>query len=47
MTINTIGDSRFISHNPKIMIKSWIFDPPYNIGFKYNSKVNDSLSLSD
>jgi len=25
-------------------VKTWIFDPPYNIGFTYNNIVNDKLS---
>jgi DNA modification methylase len=25
------------------MIQSWIFDPPYNVGFSYEAGVNDSL----
>lgn len=28
-------------------VKCWVFDPPYNIGYKYGSKVNDSLSWND
>lgn len=28
-------------------VKCWIFDPPYNIGYNYGSKVNDSLSWND
>jgi len=26
-------------------IKTWVFDPPYNIGYKYNNQVNDNLSI--
>ena len=47
MPIKTIDDARSVTLEPKLIIKSWIFDPPYNIGFKYNSNVNDSLSLTD
>ena len=28
-------------------IKTWIFDPPYNVGFKYGSKVNDNKTDED
>ncbi len=28
-------------------VNCWIFDPPYNIGFNYNSSVKDNLSLMD
>tara|TARA_R100001443_G_C3359762_1_gene178807 strand:- start:2578 stop:3285 length:708 start_codon:yes stop_codon:yes gene_type:complete len=30
-----------------IDVNCWIFDPPYNIGFNYNSSVKDNLSLMD
>ena len=47
MPIKTIEDARTVTLEPKLIVKTWIFDPPYNIGFKYNSNVNDSLSWVD
>ena len=47
MPIKTIEDARTVTTDPKLTVKTWIFDPPYNIGFKYNSNVNDSLSWVD
>jgi len=39
-----IGDSEEnIQQIPGEMIQSWIFDPPYNVGFKYEN-VKDNLS---
>ena len=39
-----IGDLKDASPNNKIT--TWLFDPPYNINFKYSSKVKDNLSFS-
>ena len=47
MPIKTIEDARTVTLEPKLIVKTWIFDPPYNIGFNYNSSVKDNLSLMD
>ena len=35
-----IGD--FFDISPKKPIDTWLFDPPYNVGYSYGLKVNDS-----
>jgi DNA modification methylase len=39
-----IGDLKDATPNNKIT--TWLYDPPYNINFKYSSKVKDNLSFS-
>ena len=41
----TNDDARTV--NTGLDVNCWIFDPPYNIGFNYNSSVKDNLSLMD
>jgi len=33
--------------SPSDKIKTWLFDPPYNINFKYGKEVKDSMSEED
>ena len=28
----------------EVPVKTWIFDPPYNVGYQYGEKVNDSMN---
>ena len=48
-----IGDFHNIVSNvldgddPSILIRTWLFDPPYNINFRYGDKVDDSQTSSD
>ena len=41
----SIGDFRSVVWNRRV--RTWIFDPPYNVGFKYGSNVNDRMKFQD
>ena len=32
---------------PNFNIRTWLFDPPYNVNFKYGDKVKDNLNEVD
>lgn len=36
-----------ILHNEFMKVKTWVFDPPYNVNFKYGAKVKDNKSLEE
>ena len=42
MNIMRIGDARQCIEEEEIMMNTWILDPPYNIGFDYQSDFKDN-----
>ena len=42
-----LNNSDFRSVNWGQNVKTWVFDPPYNIGFKYGKKVNDRMKFEE
>jgi len=42
-----IGDARLNIPSLNVNVNTWIFDPPYNVGFKYQGGVDDSLPIQE
>ena len=45
-SVFTLGSADFVFDSKRWM-RTWIFDPPYNIGFRYSSGTNDRMSVED